>query len=153
MNLDNLKVGRWVMIVRSTVERESPYGQPVRGHPLSGVPFRVRAISLPFVALNDVEFHTISLDTRTVQLSMVRPGYVNAYRESAVMRREEEKASRRAAARRRKQKASASPPSSFAARCCPNCGTPTGKSMIQLQTPNGSANCMVDVCPKCGRPV
>jgi hypothetical protein len=122
VHIENLKKGKYVAVTAD--RRETPFGHHA-DMTLTGVPYKVIAISAPFVALQDVRGVVHSIDTRDFTLSLVTTEYWNVYYSKAPVRK-----------RRQRHK----PINDGWVRCV-NCGT----RMAQRYT-----GVWQYICPECG---
>jgi len=75
--IDDLKVGDYVAVVNSKAPCRTDFFGNDRPHEYDGKPFRIQAISLPFLALEWGE-HVLSLDVRAHEVQKVSWRYAKA---------------------------------------------------------------------------
>lgn len=77
IHVDDITVGQWLVITRSTGRIRSTIHGPVTVEPrCNGLPFKVESISLPFIAVRHVHGHADIIDTREHDFAAVNKSFV-----------------------------------------------------------------------------
>lgn len=131
---DDLRVNQWLVITASEEELLSPFGElvTVRNRMVTGVPYKVLAISLPFVSVTDGNYRLV-FDTRHVTFTKATTSYANSLRGAKPTSR----GLKLPEPKKEKDK------STKKERACPNCG----ENLVERRIDIGS---WVFACNHCG---
>lgn len=78
LRADDMKVGQWVAVSRSTEMVYGPFGgSTVEDRMVTGVPMQIVAISLPWICVR-VDGRRFPIDTRICQFQLLHRSYVNS---------------------------------------------------------------------------
>lgn len=140
-HVENLKKGDYITIIQDKnpdPPMYSDFGYTPPKTSLSGEPYEVQAICVPFIVCHRLNGQVVTIDVREFAVRKVHWRYVDAFLEAPRSKRSHQfSPEKRGTSRKKKKKEKPDP------KACPRCGC------RMIETLKSAANWQL-ICPNCG---